>query len=45
MRVGIDWPLGGADLAPTTPTEFGAYVNQEISRWARVIKKANIQPM
>ncbi len=35
----------GAEPAPTTPEEFGAYVDQEINRWARVIKKANIQPM
>jgi tripartite-type tricarboxylate transporter receptor subunit TctC len=35
----------GAEPAPTTPEEFGAYVDQEINRWARVIKKAHIQPM
>jgi tripartite-type tricarboxylate transporter receptor subunit TctC len=35
----------GAEPAPTTPEEFGQYIDQEITRWARVVKKANIQPM
>lgn len=35
----------GAEPAPTTPEEFALYIDQEITRWARVVKKANIQPM
>jgi tripartite-type tricarboxylate transporter receptor subunit TctC len=35
----------GADPAPTTPEEFGQYIDQEIVRWSRVVKKADIKPM
>jgi tripartite-type tricarboxylate transporter receptor subunit TctC len=35
----------GAEPAPTTPEEFALYIDQEITRWARVVKKAHIQPM
>ncbi len=35
----------GAEPVPTTPEEFALYIDQEITRWARVVKKANIQPM
>ena len=32
----------GAEPAPSTPGEFGAYIDREIQRWGRVIKAANI---
>lgn len=34
----------GAEPAPTTPAEFGAFINQEIQRWSRVVKAANLPP-
>lgn len=34
----------GAEPAPTTPAEFGAFINQEIQRWGRVVKAANLPP-
>ncbi|MDI9332716.1 MAG: tripartite tricarboxylate transporter substrate binding protein [Alphaproteobacteria bacterium] len=35
----------GADPAPTAPEEFAQYIDLEIVRWGRVIKKADIKPM
>lgn len=28
----------GAKFRPTTPSEFGAFVKSEITKWAKVIK-------
>jgi len=33
----------GAVAVPTTPEEFGAFVNREIAKWGRVIKTAGIK--
>ena len=33
----------GAEPVPTTPEEFGAYVNSEIIKWTKVIKDAGIK--
>ena len=32
----------GADLATSTPAELSAFVKSEISKWAKVVKDANI---
>lgn len=32
----------GAEAAPSTPAEFGAYIRTEITRWAELIRAANI---
>ena len=34
----------GADPAPTTPEEFGAYIKSETEKWTKVIKAAGIKP-
>jgi tripartite-type tricarboxylate transporter receptor subunit TctC len=34
----------GAEPAPTTPLEFGSYIQQEIQRWSKIIKAANLTP-
>lgn len=34
----------GAEPAPTTPSEFGGFINFEIQRWAKVVKAANLPP-
>jgi tripartite-type tricarboxylate transporter receptor subunit TctC len=34
----------GAEPAPTTPAEFAAFIDQEIQRWGRVVKAANLTP-
>jgi tripartite-type tricarboxylate transporter receptor subunit TctC len=34
----------GAEPAPTTPAEFGAFINAEIQRWGKVVKAANLPP-
>ncbi len=34
----------GAEPAPGTPSEFGAFVRAEKAKWARVIQAANIKP-
>ncbi len=34
----------GAEAAPTTPEAFSALVKNEIARWSKVIKDANIKP-
>ena len=28
----------GVELAPSTPEEFGAFIRQDIAKWARVIQ-------
>jgi tripartite-type tricarboxylate transporter receptor subunit TctC len=33
----------GAEAAPTTPEEFGAYVKSEIVKWTRVVKESGAQ--
>jgi tripartite-type tricarboxylate transporter receptor subunit TctC len=33
----------GADVAPTTPEEFGKIVRDEIQKWARVVKASGAQ--
>ena len=33
----------GAETAPTTPAQFGAFVKAEIAKWGRVIKEAGIK--
>jgi tripartite-type tricarboxylate transporter receptor subunit TctC len=33
----------GAEAVPTTPAEFGAFLNKEIAKWGRVIKEAGIK--
>ncbi len=35
----------GAEPAPTAPDEFAQYIDQEIIRWGRVVKKADIKPL
>jgi tripartite-type tricarboxylate transporter receptor subunit TctC len=32
----------GADAAPQTPTEFAAYMKDEVKRWKKVITEAKI---
>jgi tripartite-type tricarboxylate transporter receptor subunit TctC len=34
----------GLEAAPNTPAEFAKFVNDELAKWARVVKSANIQP-
>jgi tripartite-type tricarboxylate transporter receptor subunit TctC len=34
----------GADPVGSTPREFGAFMQAESTKWARVIKEANIRP-
>lgn len=34
----------GAEVAPTSPEEFGAYVKSEISKWTRVVRDAGLKP-
>lgn len=34
----------GAEAAPGTPAEFGAWIRSEILKWARVIAEAGIRP-
>ncbi len=33
----------GAEAVPTTPEEFGAFLNQEIAKWGKVIREAGIK--
>jgi tripartite-type tricarboxylate transporter receptor subunit TctC len=33
----------GADVVGSTPQEFGAFMNAESAKWAKVIKEANIR--
>lgn len=33
----------GAEAVPTTPEEFGAFLNHEIAKWGKVIKEAGIK--
>jgi tripartite-type tricarboxylate transporter receptor subunit TctC len=33
----------GADAAPTTPAELGAFVKSEIPKWTKVIREAGIK--
>lgn len=35
----------GAEAVPTTPVEFGNYIEKEMARWKAVVKAANIKPM
>jgi tripartite-type tricarboxylate transporter receptor subunit TctC len=34
----------GAEVAPGTPEQFGAFVKTEMAKWAAVIKRAGIKP-
>jgi tripartite-type tricarboxylate transporter receptor subunit TctC len=34
----------GIDAIGGTPEQFGAYIREEIARWAKVVKAANIRP-
>ena len=34
----------GAEVAPGTPEQFGAFVKTELAKWAAVIKRAGIKP-
>ena len=34
----------GADPSPSTPEEFAAYIRSEITKWAKVVKAADIKP-
>lgn len=34
----------GAEAAPTSPEEFGAYVKSEIVKWSRVVKESGAKP-
>jgi len=34
----------GAEAAPTTPAEFGAFLQRETVRWSKVLKEAGIKP-
>ncbi len=34
----------GAEVAPGTPEQFGAFVKSEMAKWAAVIKRAGIKP-
>jgi tripartite-type tricarboxylate transporter receptor subunit TctC len=36
--------LQGAEAAPMTPEEFGAFLKKEIDKWGKVIKEASIRP-
>jgi tripartite-type tricarboxylate transporter receptor subunit TctC len=34
----------GLEASPSSPGEFGAYLRSEVTKWAKVIKTANVQP-
>ena len=34
----------GAEPAPTTPEAFNTLVKNEIAKWSKVVKAANIKP-
>ena len=34
----------GAEASHITPAEYGAYLKSEISKWAKIVKAANITP-
>jgi tripartite-type tricarboxylate transporter receptor subunit TctC len=34
----------GADTVGGTPDQFGAYIREDLARWAKVMKEAGIQP-
>jgi tripartite-type tricarboxylate transporter receptor subunit TctC len=34
----------GVDVRTSTPEQFGAFVKQEVARWAKVIREAEIKP-
>lgn len=34
----------GGEVVGGTPEEFGAYIREELKRWAKIIKEANIRP-
>ena len=36
--------LQGVELTPTTPEEFGAYIRQDIAKWAKVIQLSGARP-
>ncbi len=38
------WEKQDAKPDPMTPTEFGAHIQSEIAKWAKLIKANNIQP-
>ena len=35
----------GYDPAPTTPEEFGKYLNSEIARWTKAVKQFGIKTL
>lgn len=34
----------GVELVPTTPEEFGAFIRQDIAKWAKVIQLSGARP-
>lgn len=43
-NLGIELAAQSTDAVIGTPEEFGAYVKQEIAKWAAVVRRAGIQP-
>ncbi len=37
------WASQGASPGPLTPAEMAPFVSQEIARWSKVVKDANIK--
>jgi tripartite-type tricarboxylate transporter receptor subunit TctC len=37
------WGKNGSDIVKLTGKDFGAYVNSEIERWAKVVKDAGVK--
>jgi tripartite-type tricarboxylate transporter receptor subunit TctC len=37
------WANGGAQATPTTPQDFGAFIQSEQVRWSRLIKQTDLQ--
>ena len=44
LDVGARLAEQGAEAAPTTPEEFGAFVKAEIARYAPLVKKSGMKP-
>jgi tripartite-type tricarboxylate transporter receptor subunit TctC len=42
-KVRAAWEANGAEYGTLTPAQFGAFVHEEIKRWADVVKAANIR--
>lgn len=41
-EVRTQWTSGGAHAISSTPQEFGAFINEEMNRWATVIRQSSV---